>query len=155
MPTDLNPEHVHELTAFISRSPFPAHLGMELVSFAAGRATVRLVVRDYHFQPYGIVHGGVLSSLIDTATFWAIYTEIPEADGLVSLDLKLNYLEAVKGGTLLAEGRAIRQGKAISYAEARVYDEKRRLIVHGTSTLKVMPGWGLKTRAPKFISQEL
>ncbi len=150
--SDLNPEHVRELTSFISRSPFPGHLGMELVSFAAGRATVRLKVRDFHFQPYGIVHGGVLSSLIDTATFWAVYTGIPEADGLVSLDLKLNYLEAVRGGALLAEGRAIRQGKGICYAEARVYDEKECLIVHGTSTLKVMPGWGLKTSTPKFVT---
>ena len=149
--SELNPEHVQELTTFISRSPFPGHLGMELVSFAAGRATVRLPVRDFHFQPYGIVHGGVLSSLIDTATFWAVYTGIPDDAGLVSLDLKLNYLEAVEGGILLAEGRAIRQGKGICYAEARVVDENNRLIVHGTSTLKVMPGWGLKTQAPKFM----
>ena len=150
MPT-LHPEHVKELTAFISRSPYPGYLGMELVEFAPGRSEVRLPIRDCHFQPYGIVHGGVISSLLDTAAFWSVYAEIPETAGLVTLDLKLNYLEAVRGGVLVATGRAIRQGRSICYTEARVCDEQDNLVAHGTSTLKIIPGWGLKSRHPKFI----
>jgi len=92
-----------------------------------------------------------LSNLIDTATFWSVFMRIPEDSGLVNIDLKLNYLQAVTSGKLIAEGYAIRSGRSISYAEAKVFNEDNELIVHGTSTLKILPGKGLKAKARKFI----
>ena len=76
---------------------------------------------------------------------------IPEGAGLVNIDLKLNYLRPVENGILTAEGRAIRSGNSISYAEASVLNEKRELIAHGTSTLMTLPGKGLKLRSGKFL----
>ncbi|HEY5780770.1 MAG TPA: PaaI family thioesterase, partial [Lysobacter sp.] len=75
----------------------------------------------------------------------------PEDAGLVNVDLKLNYLKAVTGGHLRAEGRCLRAGRQISYTEASVLDESGELVAHGTSTLMALPGKGLKLGIAKFL----
>ncbi len=146
-----NPDFVQELMQLVNTSPYPAHMAMRMAAIDFDRARIELETGPQHLQPYGIVHGGVLATLIDTATFWAVFMRIPEDAGLVNIDLKLNYLKPVIDQHLTAQGRAIRSGKAISYAEARVLDATGKLIAHGTSTLMLLPGKGLKLTACKFI----
>ena len=146
-----NPEYSREIISIVNSSPYPSHMSMRLMELEFDRATVELEIGNCHLQPYGIVHGGVLSTLIDTATFWSVFMRIPEDVGLVNIDLKLNYLQAVESGTLITEGYAIRSGRSISYAEAKVFNEDNVLIAHGTSTLKILPGKGLKTKSRKFL----
>jgi uncharacterized protein (TIGR00369 family) len=146
-----DPEYIRELINIVNTSPFPDHMSMRLSSIALDRAVITLQIGRCHLQPYGIVHGGVLATLIDTATFWSVFMRVPEDAGLVNIDLKLNYLRPVDSGLLTAEGRAIRSGNSISYAESSVMDEKGELIAHGTSTLMTLPGKGLNLTAPKFL----
>ena len=146
-----NPEYAREIINIVNSSPYPSHMSMRLISLELDRAIVELEIGNCHLQPYGIVHGGVLSTLIDTATFWSVFMRIPEDAGLVNIDLKLNYLQAVETGKLITGGYAIRSGRSISYAEAKVFNEDNELIVHGTSTLKILPGKGLKTKSCKFL----
>lgn len=148
-----NPEYIRAIQQAVQESPFPQLIAMRLESIAFDRATVILESDTKHLQPFGIVHGGVLATVIDTATFWSVFMRIPEDHGLVNVDLKLNYLKSVKNGTLRAEGRAIRSGRSISYAEARVYDERDELLAHGTSTLITLPGKGIDMAVPKFIQE--
>ena len=93
----------------------------------------------------------MIATVIDTATFWSVYMRLPEGAGLVNIDLKLNYLKPVENGRLIAEGRTIRSGNSISYAETSVLNEKRELIAHGTSTLMTLPGKGLHLNSRKFL----
>jgi uncharacterized protein (TIGR00369 family) len=148
-----NPEYIQELIEIINASPFPDHMSMRLLEVALDRAVLDLDTARCHLQAFGIVHGGVLATLIDTATFWAVYMRIPEGAGLVNIDLKLNYLKPVESGLLIAEGRAIRSGNSISYAETNVLNEKRELIAHGTSTLMTLPGKGLRLNSRKFLDE--
>ena len=147
---NLNPEYIQSLINIVNTSPYPGHMSMRLVSIDLDRASVELETAHCHLQPYGIVHGGVVATLIDTATFWAAFMRIPEGAGLVNIDLKLNYLKQVEKGLLRAEGVAIRAGKTISYAESRVLDADGGLIAHGTSTLMTLPGRGLAVGVKKF-----
>ncbi len=146
-----NPEYIRELINIVNTSPFPDHMSMKLVSIAVDRASVDLETARCHLQPYGNVHGGVVATLIDTATFWAAFMRIPEDAGLVNIDLKLNYLKPVQKGILRAEGIAIRSGKSISYAESKILDAHGELIAHGTSTLMTLPGKGLAVGIKKFV----
>jgi uncharacterized protein (TIGR00369 family) len=150
----LNPDHIRELIQAINTSPFPELMAMRLAHIEPDHAVIELKTARCHLQAYGIVHGGVLATLIDTATFWAVYMRIPEDAGLVNIDLKLNYLKPVAKGRLTAEGRAIRSGNKICYAESDVWDADRDLVAHGTSTLMILPGKGLKMRSPKFLDAE-
>jgi uncharacterized protein (TIGR00369 family) len=146
-----NPEYICELLEIVNASPFPNHMSMRLSEVALDKAVLELKTDHCHLQAHGNVHGGVLATMIDTATFWAAFMRIPEESGLVNIDLKLNYLKPVKDGVLIAEGRAIHSGKLISYVEATVYNESRQPIAHGTSTLITLQGKGLKLRSRKFL----
>ncbi len=148
-----NPEYILELVDLVNASPFPEHLSMKLLSISVDQAVIGLNASHQHLQAYGIVHGGVLATLIDTATFWAVFLRIPEDAGLVNIDLKLNYLKPVENGFLTAEGRAIRSGNTICYAESSVFNANRDIVAHGTSTLMIMPGKGLKMKSHKFLSE--
>lgn len=147
-----NPEYIRELIEIVNTSPFPDHMSMQLKAIALDEAVVELKTGRCHLQPYGIVHGGVLATLVDTATFWSVYMRLPEGAGLVNIDLKLNYLKPVENGILVAEGRAIRTGNSISYAETSVMNEKQELVAHGTSTLMTLPGKGLRLNSRKFLA---
>lgn len=146
-----NPQYIRELQAIVAEAPFPRHMAMRLADIDFGRASIDLELSCLHLQSFGLVHGGVLATLIDTATFWAVFMGLPEDAGLVNVDLKLNYLRAISEGKLRAEGFSIREGKTLCYAEAKVFSDHRNLIAHGTSTLMVLPGKGLKTEQRKFL----
>lgn len=146
-----NPEYIDYIRKLVRESPFPQLMTMRLDAMHLDTATVVIDLNSSHLQPFGLVHGGVMATLIDTATFWAAYMRIPEDAGLVNVDIKLNYLKSITSGVLRAEGVAIKSGRSLSYAEARVYDEQETLLVHGTSTLMALPGKGLKAPMPKFL----
>ena len=147
----LNSEYLTALYALVNASPFPHHLPMRIVSVEIDRARVELDIAECHLQPFGIVHGGVLATLIDTATFWAGFGRLPADCGLVNVDLKLNYLAPAVSGRLVAFGRCIRAGRTISYAEASVTGPDGSMLVHGTSTLMALPGKGIAIGVPKFL----
>ena len=146
-----NPDYIRELCELINHSPFPQHLPMQITAISLGRATVVMTASQNHLQPLKTVHGGVLATLIDTATYWAAFLALPQDHGLVNVDLKLNYLRPAHPGVLTANGRCIKPGRSISYAEASVIDGEGKLIAHGTSTLLAIPDQGLELQNEKFV----
>ncbi len=146
-----NPEYIRRLKRTVKDAPYPRHMAMELAEIGMDSAVATLRLAECHMQPFGIVHGGVLATMIDTATFWAAFLRLPDGDGLVNIDLKLNYLKAVRKGVLRAEGRCLRHGRSISYAESGVLDEDGDLLAHGTSTLMALPGKGIRVGVDKFL----
>lgn len=150
---ELNPDYVRKVIEHTNNAPFPRHLPFTLERIEPDHCQVRVDIQPCHMQPYGIVHGGVIAALIDTATFWAAFARIPEDAGMVNVDLKLNYLKAISEGVLHAEGRCIRPGRNISYSEAWIRDQAGNLIAHGTSSLMTLPGQGFAFPVPKFIGE--
>jgi uncharacterized protein (TIGR00369 family) len=148
-----NDDYVNKLIDMVNTSPYPEHLRMQLASISVDQAVVKLNTEQCHLQPFGIVHGGVLATLIDTATFWSVFLRLSEDAGLVNIDLKLNYLKSISTGLMTAQGRCIRAGRTINYAGASVKDKEGNLIAHGTSTLMVLPGKGIRVGAKKFLDQ--
>ena len=146
-----NPAYLQALRDSVRDAPYPNLIGLTIAALDIDSCRIELSLGKRHMQPFGIVHGGVLATLIDTATFWAGFLRLPEDAGLVNVDLKLNYLKAVTGGPLRAEGRCLRAGRQISYAEASVFDAANELVAHGTSTLMALPGKGLKLGVSKFL----
>lgn len=146
----INDAYVRALIDFANASSFPQLIRMRVEEIELDHCIITLAADNRHLQPYGIIHGGVLATLIDTATFWAVFMRLPDDAGLVNIDLKLNYLQQARPGLLTAEGHCIRAGRTISYAEARVTDEAGELVAHGTSTLMALPGKGFDLGVSKF-----
>ena len=148
-----NPEYIRKIQDIVGKAPFPKHMAMNLVEMDIGLAKIELLLSTVHLQPFGLVHGGVIATLIDTATFWAVFMSIAEDAGLVNVDLKLNYLRPVTHGRLHAQGRSIKEGKSLCYSEATVFNDHGTLLAHGTSTLMVLPGKGLDVGVEKFLPE--
>ena len=146
-----NPAYIQAIQDSVREAPYPHLIGLKIAALEFDSCRIELELGERHMQPFGIVHGGVLATLIDTATFWAGFMRLPEDAGLVNVDLKLNYLKSVTNGRLRAEGRCLRAGRQISYTEASVLDEAGGLVAHGTSTLMALPGKGLQLGIAKFL----
>jgi len=146
-----NPDFIAALQRSVLEAPYPKLIGMRLAHIGLDECRIDLDLAERHLQPFGIVHGGVLATLIDTATFWAGYLRLPQGTGLVNVDLKLNYLKPANAGALRAQGRCLRAGRQLSYAEAHVYDAAGDLVAHGTSTLMALPGKDLAIDVAKFV----
>ena len=116
-----------------------------------GAARLEMEAAAYRLQPFGVVHGGNLATLIDSATFWACFLPMgSDEDGLTSVDLKLNYLAPARIEPLTCVGRLIKAGKRLLYAEASVTDAAGGLLAHGTSTLMRLPNQGVKLGIPMW-----
>jgi len=149
----LNPLYRQRLFALIDGSPFVRHMGMRITDLTWGGATFELAAAEFRLQPFGVIHGGNIATLIDSATFWACFLAMDsDDDGLTSVDVKLNYLAPARVEPLACTGTLIKAGKTLSYAEAEVRAGDGRLIAHGTSTLMRLPGAGLKLGIPLWAA---
>jgi uncharacterized protein (TIGR00369 family) len=145
----LNPAYRERLFATINDSPFVRHMAMQIVDIAWGSAAFVLEPARFRLQPFNVVHGGNIATLIDSATFWACFVAMgSDEDGLTSVDLKLNYLAPAGVEPLRCEARMIKSGKTLSYAEGKVLAANDRLVAHGTSTLMRLPQFGVKLGLP-------
>ncbi|NJP33853.1 PaaI family thioesterase [Micromonospora thermarum] len=106
-----------------------------------GWVAVELVPQEFHYNPLGTVHGGVISTLLDTAAACAVHTTLPAGVGYTSLDLNVKFLRpvTVDSGTLRCEGTVLQRGRRTALAEARLTDTKGRLIAHATSSCLLFP----------------
>ena len=150
-----NPEFIKRVSEIVSTSPYFELLSMKLVDVGVGYSSLEIDLAKKHLQPFGAVHGGVFSSIIDAAAFWAVYFGIEDQTaGMTTVDLKLNYLAPAVSGKLIARGRQIKLGRTLGYAEAEVLDETGKILSHGTSTVIILPGKAIETdppQPPKFI----
>jgi uncharacterized protein (TIGR00369 family) len=152
-PPVLNPAYRDRLFAFINEAPFIRHMGMRVTELAWGLSRFEQAPAPFRLQPFGIVHGGNIAALIDTATFWACYLALPDdRDAMTSVDLKLNYLAATRQEMLDCRGKLIKAGRTISYAEAEVRTPEGRLVAHGTSTLMRLSDQGLRIGLPMWLA---
>ena len=88
---------------------------------------LRMRVREHHKQVHGVVHGGVLAALADTAGGLASYTAA-SGPRVATIEMKINYLEAVAGGTVVADARVVRIGKHIAVVDCDIREVNGRLV---------------------------
>ena len=122
------------------RVPYWGTLGLELLEIGDGRATMAVTFRPQHLQN-GVMHGGVVASLIDSACACAAISRIDPDAHATSVNLQVTYLKAVTGGRLTARAECLRAGRRILFTEARVVNDAGELVATGTSQLvRIAPG---------------
>lgn len=115
-------------------------LGFDVESVHDGRAIFRLDVRPRHKQIHGVVHGGILAALADTTAAIAAYTVIPKGVELATLELKINYMEPVPGGTVKADARVLRAGRNFIVVECEIFNESGSLAAKALMTFSAAAG---------------
>jgi len=119
-------------------------LGFEVESVRKGRAIFRLDVRPSHKQIHGVVHGGILAALADTTAAIAAYTAVPRGTEIVTVELKINYLEPVPGGRIKADGRVLRAGRNFVVAECEIFNEDGSLAAKALLTFGAAAGHSIR-----------
>lgn len=134
----------HEQLMAMARGELPAApiaetLGMENFGGEEGAIHVELVPQPGHYNPLGTVHGGVISTLLDTAAGCSVHSTLAVGEAYTSLDLTVKFLRPVtiESGRVRAEGRVIHRGRRTALAEATLYDAAGRQVAHATSSCMI------------------
>jgi len=126
-----------ELVRRLRQSNVPRQFGFELEAAEPGRAVLRMRVASRHKQVHGVVHGGILAALADTAGGLATYMVVPRGTRLATVEMKINYLEPVHQGTVTAEARVLRTGKHFAVVDCDVTDATGRLVAKALMTFSI------------------
>jgi uncharacterized protein (TIGR00369 family) len=111
------------------------HFGFELVSRTGEEATVSMTRLEEFVQEYGVVHGGVVSTLADTAAVYVFHPDLGAGRGMTSIEYKLNFLRPVlpDRGVLTARARVVQRGKRVGLCDVDVY-QSNQLVAKGLFT---------------------
>lgn len=136
-------EFARAARARMKASPAGRMLNFSLKSVRKGRAVMRLRVEQKHRQIHNVVHGGILAALADTSAAMAAYTVVPRGVELATIEMKINFLEAVPGGTVYAYGRVLRAGRNFVVTECEIRRAKARLAAKALLTFGAAAGRSL------------
>ena len=114
---------------------------MDVVEVAEGRVEFSCEPDESVYNPIGVVHGGLVCTLLDSVVGCAVHTTLPRGLGYTSIELKVNYLRAVHAGSgpLTAVGTVVKPGRRVAFAEGQVTDAAGRLVATASSSLLVFP----------------
>ncbi len=118
----------------IGTVPFARLLGIELEEVGSGTATLGLNVRRELTQNHGVVHGGAIASLIDTATAFAILSLLGPGEKVTTVDLTISYLRPVTDGRITAIAKVVRAGRRLFVVSAEVFGQDEKLATTALST---------------------
>jgi uncharacterized protein (TIGR00369 family) len=121
-------------------APIADLMGFRLAEVGEGHAVFECVPGERHYNPIGVVHGGLAMTLLDSTMGCAVQTVMPAGSGYTTLEAKVNLVRAITTttGKLRAIGKLIHAGSRIATAEGRLVDEAGKLYAHGTTTCIVL-----------------
>lgn len=116
--------------------PIASLMGYDLTEVGHGRVVFVVSPDECHYNPLGVVHGGLLATVMDSAMACAIHTMLARGEGSTTIELHINYVRPVttQTGLLRCEGEVIHRGGRIATAQGRVFDQSGLLYAHGTTT---------------------
>jgi uncharacterized protein (TIGR00369 family) len=121
----------------VAAGTFCDRIGIRLTEIDAGRARAELDVTDAVKQPIGILHGGAVVALADTAASVGMLASLPPGRTAVTLELKANFLRPVRGGTVVAVARELHRGNRFAVWEVDVSDQEHRPVAKLLATLRI------------------
>lgn len=128
---------VDDLRERLAASPFHSAFGLEVVDAESGSVTLSWQASENDLNLQGLIHGGPLSTLADTAMGLAVRTAIAPGQRHVTISMQVQFLRPGKPGRMRATGRVVRVGSTVAFAEAEVVDERERILVRSTGIYAV------------------
>ena len=130
----LTASRLRRIRKAIDTVPFAQLLGIELDDVDTGTATLGLNLTRQMTQNHGVVHGGAIASLIDTATAFAIISLLSRGERVSTVDLTISYLRPLTAGRVTATARVLRAGRRLFVVSAEVFDKDGKLATTALST---------------------
>ena len=151
-----NPDHQHQnetpktgphkvqMEAWISCAPFEQLLGMEIVEAEDGHSRLTMPVLYDFVNGGGLLHGGALVGLADTAVAMAIKSILPPQTHFGTISMESKFLGPVRRGIVTARAHAVVMEDRVLKGEATVFDETQKKVMTLTSIFKVAKGAGIR-----------
>jgi uncharacterized protein (TIGR00369 family) len=114
--------------------PVARLVGLAMKEIEPGRAVFEMQADERHHNPLGTLHGGIYCDLADAAMGWAYAATLAEGESFTTVEMKINFLRAVRQATLTAEAKVVKAGSTLGYVECEVKDEQGRLVAKAAST---------------------
>jgi len=118
--------------------PAATLIGMRLESFAPGEAVVGLEPTPAHANPMGTVQGGILAAIADAAMGWAFMTTLGDGESYTTVEMKINFVRAVRAGRIAARARVKNAGRTLGLIECDVLDDAGKLLAHAVGTCMIL-----------------
>ncbi len=115
-------------------------LDIQVSSIEKGKAVFSFQPQEFHYNPIGTVHGGVITAILDSVMGCSLHSLLPAGTGYTTLEIKVNFLKAatIKAGRLTATGKVIHSGSRTALTEAQLTDEAGKVYAHAVSTCLIL-----------------
>jgi uncharacterized protein (TIGR00369 family) len=126
----------------IEQPPMARLLGFGVVEVEEGRAVFTADPGDQHYNPIGVVHGGLAATLLDSAMGVAVHTTLPTGWSYGTLDLSVRFVRPITRdtGRIRSEGVVVHRGSKTATTEGRVWaEDSGKLLAHGTGSALLLP----------------
>lgn len=123
----------------VAPPPMASLFGFTVTEVADGRVVFECRPDESTYNPIGMVHGGLLCTLLDSAAGCAVHTRLPAGAGYGTIEIKVSFLEPLHAdvGEIEIHGHALRVGGRVAFAEAHARDTRGRLVGHATTSIAV------------------
>ncbi len=118
----------------IIKQPFDEFLGFEYERVGPTKMRVTLPVRSLHVNSAGVIHGGIISSLVDVAMSNLLEASDQGVQKAVTIDLHTTFIQGARGAKLVAEANVVKEGRTLLYADCRVMDEEGQIVARATGS---------------------
>ena len=122
-------------------NPYGELLGLKFITMEDGHSQCALEIREDLFNPYGVLHGGVIYSLADTGMGGALYSRLKGDELCSTVEIKIVYFRPVVSGTLTCNSLVIRKGRRLAFMESEIL-RGDRLIAKATGTFSIFKAEG-------------
>ena len=137
MTTESEDSRLERVRAAFGEVAYAKLLGLEICETDGGQTAVCLEVRDELKQNHGVVHGGAVASLIDTASAFAIIAVLQENEKVTTTDLTIHYLRPVISGRMVAQAQIVRAGRRRFVVSVEIENQGRLAATAITGYVKI------------------
>jgi uncharacterized protein (TIGR00369 family) len=119
--------------------PIALTLDFTVVEVEEGRAVFAVTPAEFHYNPIGVVHGGLAATLLDSAMGCAVQTTLPAGVAYTTLDLQVSFVRAITRdtGPVRCEGTVLHSGRRVATTDGKLVDATGKLLASGTGTCLV------------------
>ena len=123
----------------LPQAPIAGLMEFGIAEVEPGRVVFTCKPDESAYNPIGAIHGGLICTLLDSVTGCAVHSTLPQGKGYTSIEIKVNYLKAVRlnSGLLTATGTLVKAGSRVGFSEGVVTDASGAVVATATSTLLI------------------
>jgi acyl-CoA thioesterase len=136
--------YLKKVREMANRSPYYRLLGMKVLEIRKGNSKIQMPFRKKLTHPYGIIHGGAIASLADSAVAMALIGLVKPSDRITTIEFKINFFAPISQGKLTAQAKILYKGSKTAVGDVEVINENVKLVAKVIATYNIQSTEGKK-----------